>query len=80
MKPKRKTLKATADAAGRERLVALRDKFAAAALQAEIITTWSDATPEIRAADQAGISLAEHIARNSYRWADAMLKAREAKS
>lgn len=59
----------------------LRDYFAAKALQAEIITSTSDATPEsadavIEAAERAGRTPMDQIAFNAYQWADAMLKAR----
>jgi hypothetical protein len=61
--------------------MSLRDYFAAKALQAEIITSTSDATPEsadavIDAAARAGRTPMEQIAFNAYEWADAMLKAR----
>jgi hypothetical protein len=60
----------------------LRDYFAAKAMQAEIITTFSDATPEaarafLLAADAAGQTVQERVAFNAYVIADAMLKARE---
>lgn len=68
---------------GREFGMTLRDYFAAKAMQAEMITTWSDATPEsaeafARAATRAGRSVEAHLAFNAYLIADAMLKARTA--
>jgi hypothetical protein len=62
--------------------MSLRDYFAAKAMQAEIITSTSDATPEsadavIEAAARAGRTPMDQIAFNAYQWADAMLKARE---
>jgi hypothetical protein len=61
--------------------MSLRDYFAAQAMQAEIITSTSDATPEsadalIEAAERAGRSTLDQLAFNAYEWADAMLKAR----
>ena len=61
----------------------LRDYFAAKAMQAEMITTFSDATPEAaeafnEAASKAGRSVESHLAHNAYRIADAMLRARSA--
>lgn len=63
--------------------MSLRDYFAAKAMQAEIITSTSDATPEsadavIEAAERAGRTPIQQIAFNAYEWADAMLAAREA--
>lgn len=61
-----------------------RDYFAAKAMQAEIITTCSDATPKA-AADLIAAGEADHrspeqqIAHNAYRFADAMLAEREKK-
>ncbi len=60
----------------------LRDYFAAKALQAEMITTFSDATPEAaqafaEAANAAGREPEDHLAFNAYLIADAMLKARK---
>lgn len=60
----------------------LRDYFAAKAMQAEIITTFSDATPEaanafIHGRDEAGHTNTEHVAFNAYRLADAMLAERD---
>lgn len=64
--------------------MSLRDYFAAKAMQAEIITSCSDATPE--SAESLARACAEHnqtpqerIAMHAYDWADAMLKTREAK-
>lgn len=59
----------------------LRDYFAAKAMQAEMITTFSDATPEaaeefVTAANVAGRSVEDHLAFNAYLVADAMLRAR----
>lgn len=61
----------------------LRDYFAAKAMAAEMITTFSDATPEAaeafaEAATAAGRSCEAHLAHNAYLIADAMLKARSA--
>ncbi len=66
-----------------EQGMSLRDYFAAKALQAEIITTCSDATPEAAesaqlAAGELGRSIIDHLAANAYEWADAMLRARNA--
>jgi hypothetical protein len=66
-----------------EYLEMLRDHFAAKAMQAEIITSTSDATPEsaealIEAAERDGRSAFDQLAFNAYQWADAMLKARSA--
>lgn len=63
--------------------MSLRDYFAAKAMQAEMITTFSDATPEAAeafavAAARAGRSPEAHLAFNAYMLADAMLKARSA--
>lgn len=63
--------------------MSLRDYFAAQAMQAEIITSSSDATPEsaqalVAAAEKAGRSPQRHLAHNAYEWADAMLAEREA--
>lgn len=63
--------------------MSLRDYFAAKAMQAEMITTFSDATPKsasdfANAAAAAGRDPAEHLAHNAYEIADAMLAAREA--
>ena len=63
--------------------MSLRDYFAAKAMQAEMITTFSDATPEaaddfVLAAAAAGRSPEDHLAFNAYLIADAMLKARQA--
>lgn len=60
----------------------LRDYFAAKAMQAEIITTWSDATPEaatafVEAAAKADRTPEDHLAFNAYAIADAMLKERQ---
>ena len=59
----------------------LRDYFAAKAMQAEIITSTSDATPEsvqalLDAADAAERTPQDQVAFHAYKWADAMLKAR----
>lgn len=61
--------------------MALRDYFAAKAMQAEMITSWSDATPdaaiEFRSmAAKRGRTMLQHLAHNAYSIADAMLKAR----
>lgn len=61
----------------------LRDYFAAKAMQAEIISSCSDATPEsakalIQAAWLNGQTAIDRIASNAYLMADAMLKARDA--
>lgn len=59
----------------------LRDYFAAKAMQAEMVTTFSDVTPDsanafLDAAKAAGRSITEHLAHNAYRIADAMLNER----
>lgn len=59
----------------------VRDFFAAKAMQAEIITTCSDATPEaaealVRACEESGMNPVDRIAFNAYEMADAMLRAR----
>jgi hypothetical protein len=64
------------------RVMTLRDYFAAKAMHAEIVTSCSDATPEAAralhdAAAEAGQTVAERIAFNAYRIADAMLAERE---
>lgn len=63
--------------------MSLRDYFAAKAMHAEMITTFSDATPEaadefIEAARDAGRSVEDHLAFNAYLIADAMIRARAA--
>jgi hypothetical protein len=63
--------------------MSLRDYFAAKAMQAEMITTFSDATPQsadafIKGCLRDGHTAEEHLASNAYKVADAMLKAREA--
>jgi hypothetical protein len=60
----------------------LRDYFAAKAMQAEIISSWSDATPQsakafCEAAEIAGHTPGQHLAFTAYRIADAMLIERE---
>ena len=62
--------------------ISLRDHFAGLAMQAEMITTFSDATPEsAQSFQEAAVSLGhdmfQHLAFNSYRIADAMLAARK---
>lgn len=62
--------------------MSLRDYFAAKAMQAEIITTFSDATPKsvkafVEAARAAGRTAEAHLAFNSYEIADAMILARK---
>lgn len=59
----------------------LRDYFAAKAMQAEMITSFSDATPEsakdfVEAANKVGHSMEKHLAFNAYSIADAMLAQR----
>lgn len=61
--------------------MSLRDYFAAKAMHAEIVSTFSDATPEsaeafVRGASEAGHTPEQHLAVNAYRVADAMLKQR----
>lgn len=61
--------------------MSLRDHFAGLAMQAEMITTFSDATPEAAADFQdamqaAGRNALQHLAHNAYAVADAMLAAR----
>jgi hypothetical protein len=61
--------------------MSLRDYFAAKAMEAEIITSCSDATPKAaddlaNAAMLSGQTIIERIAYNAYRMADAMIKAR----
>lgn len=61
----------------------MRDYFAAKAMQAEMITTFSDATPESAEAFVEGCTEHEHtpeqhLAFNAYKIADAMLKQRNA--
>jgi hypothetical protein len=63
--------------------MSLRDYFAAKAMQAEIVTSCSDATPKaaqdlVNAALLSGQTVLQRIAFNAYRMADEMLKAREA--
>lgn len=60
----------------------LRDYFAAKAMQAEIVTSCSDATPRsasalYEAARANGQTVEQRIAFNAYRIADAMLTERE---
>lgn len=62
--------------------MSLRDYIATKAMQAEIITSCSDATPKsadalVEAACEAGRDVLDHIALNAYKMADAMLRARE---
>jgi hypothetical protein len=62
--------------------MSLRDWFAGKAMQAEMITTFSDATPGAadafsEAAAAAGRTPNEHLAANAYAIADAMLRARK---
>lgn len=62
--------------------VTVRDYFAAKAMQAEMITSLSDATPESaealrEAAANAGQTIEERIAVNAYKVADAMLVERD---
>lgn len=62
--------------------MSLRDYFAARAMQAEMITSFSDATPKaakafLEAAKKAKRTVEGHLAHNSYRIADAMLAERE---
>lgn len=68
---------ATVEASG----MSLRDYFAAKAMQAEMITSFSDSTPGAarafhEGAAKAGHTIEEHLAFNSYRIADAMLAER----
>ena len=65
--------------------VSVLDYFAAKALQAEIITSASDATPEsaaavIEAAERAGRTPMQQMVFNAYEWADAMLVERSKRS
>lgn len=62
--------------------ISLRDHFAGLAMLGEMITSFSDATPEAaemfrEAAHEWGHEPLEHLAFNAYRIADAMLAARE---
>ena len=64
--------------------MSLRDYFAAKAMQAEMITSFSDATPDgaaafVEGADDEGHSMEEHLAVLSYAIADAMLAERRRK-
>lgn len=61
--------------------MSLRDYFAAKAMQAEMITTFSDATAEsavdfIKAASKMDHTVTEHLAYNAHVIADAMLAER----
>lgn len=61
--------------------MSLRDYFAAKAMQAEMITSFSDATPEaaqdfVDAMNKAGYTVEQHLAINAYSIADAMLAER----
>lgn len=65
-----------------ERGMDLRDYFAAKAMHAEIVTTFSDATPEAaelftKAAAGCGHTPEQHLAFNAHKIADAMLEARK---
>ena len=65
--------------------MSLRDYFAAKTMQAEIITSFSDATPEAAAAFAAGAEAAghtpeQHVAFIAYRIADAMIAERKRES
>lgn len=61
--------------------MSLRDYFAARAMQGEMITTFSDATPESarafhEGAAKAGHTVEQHLAVNAYLIADAMIAER----
>lgn len=65
--------------------MSLRDYFAAKAMQAEIITNFSDATPAANeafmlGAKKHGHNVLQHLAHNAYLVSDAMIVARKAKS
>lgn len=75
--PVGKILRSREESAG----MSLRDYFAAKAMQAEMITTFSDATPAAaeafsKGAAEAGHTVKEHLAYNAYQIADAMLAER----
>lgn len=59
--------------------MALRDWFAGKAMQGEIASSSTEECCDAiaRAADQAGRTIAAHIAHNSYEFADAMMAERE---
>ena len=61
--------------------MSMRDYFAAKAMQAEMITTFSDATPDsaqefVSVANRRGRTLFQHLACNAYEVADAMIAER----
>lgn len=65
--------------------MSLRDFFAALAMHAEMITTFSDATPNaarafIKAAELNGRTGEQHLATNAFAIADAMIAQREMQS